>query len=179
MLIQLVQAGCLSLFLSFMSCSALKKMSELRQEAASIHKYTRPTAAGGGGEPVEIMGENLWVENMLLDSHRLKGWSPFFSNIIFFCFNSNILYTPLSHHKLWNVGIETLEKHTILEKQALPYPQGRLHYRLVVRLVLPAGSILRLNTELVPVTTKGLPERKGEEVRSWKVLIHLMTWWGR
>lgn len=61
----------------------------------------------------------------------------------------------------------------------MPYPQGRLHYRLVVRLVLPSGSILRLNTELVPVTTKGLPERKGEEVRSWKVLIHLMTWWGR
>lgn len=110
---------------------------------------------------------------------QAKGVKSLFSNIIFFCFNSNILYTPLSHHKLWNVGIETLEKHTILEKQALPYPQGRLHYRLVVRLVLPAGSILRLNTELVPVTTKGLPEKKGEEVRSWKALIHLMTWWGR
>lgn len=47
---------------------------------------------------------------------QAKGVKSLFSNIIFFCFNSNILYTPLSHHKLWNVGIETLEKHTILEK---------------------------------------------------------------
>lgn len=72
-LTQLVQEGCLILFLSFMSCSALKRMSELRQEAASIHMYTKTTAAGGGGKPVEIIGENLWVENMFLDSHRLKG----------------------------------------------------------------------------------------------------------
>jgi len=39
-------------------------MPEWRQEGASIHIYTRTTAVRDGGEPVEIMVENLWVENV-------------------------------------------------------------------------------------------------------------------
>lgn len=68
----LMQTGCLSLSISFIACHALKRMPELRQEGASIHIYTKTTAVGGGGEPVETMVEHLWVENVWLRSHGVK-----------------------------------------------------------------------------------------------------------
>ena len=54
---------------------------------------------------------------------RAKGTKSLFSNIALFSFlfflfffNSNLNYTLLSHPKQLNVGIETSEKQTILEK---------------------------------------------------------------
>lgn len=83
--LSLMQTGCLSLSISFIACHALKRMPELRQEGASIHIYTRTTAVGGGGELVEIMVENLWVENVWLHSHGVKSllFQYFFSKFKF------------------------------------------------------------------------------------------------
>ena len=89
-LVNLMQTGCLSLSISFIACHALKRMPELRQEGASMHIYTRTTAVGGGGEPVEIM-----VENVQLHSHRLKGKVPFFP-ILFFSKLKFKLYSSLT-----------------------------------------------------------------------------------
>lgn len=78
----LTQAGRLSLSISFIPSHAQKRMPELRKEGASIHIYNRTTAVGGGGEPLQIMVENLWVENVQLHSHRLNEVS--FFPILFF-----------------------------------------------------------------------------------------------
>lgn len=48
-------------------------MPELRQEDASIHIYIKTIAVGGGGKLMAIMVENLWVENVQLHPHRMKG----------------------------------------------------------------------------------------------------------
>lgn len=71
--VNVMQRGCFSLSISFIAHHALKRMPELRQEGACIHAKTRTITGRGGGEPVEIMVENLRVESVRLHSHRLKG----------------------------------------------------------------------------------------------------------
>jgi len=64
--------------------------------------------------------------------------------------------------KCWN---RNLSKTYNIGKTGLALHPGRLRHRSVVNMMLPAESMLRQHTELVPVTTNGLPERKGEGLR--------------
>lgn len=160
--ISIMQRGCLNLSIPFIPHHALERMPELRQEGACIHTKTRTSAGRGGGEPVEIMVENLRVESVLFPSHRLKGWSPFFFQFFFSKLIFN--YILLLHVKQRNFGIgssktynKKLEKCTILEKLDFPCPLVWLQGKSVMSVTLAVESVLRQHTELVPATTRACP----------------------